>query len=194
MRRAANRLAVTNLAGCQVTWFACVIGAGNGVPEIGPLVAAGWMTLHLASIGGGRAVELRLVIAAVILGYLLDSALVLLRAFAFPEHAGPAMPTTPWMVALWAGFASTLRHGLNALRERYVLGGIAGAVLGPLAYQAGHALGAITLAAPPLGWLAIAVEWAFAMPALLWLREWVEAPTAARAQACDPENATGGRR
>ena len=193
MRCAANRRAVINLAGCQITWFACVIGAGNGVAELGPLVAAVWLTLHLANIGGGCAVEFRLVIAAVILGYLLDSALVLLGAFAFPEHAAPAMPTTPWMVALWAGFASTLRHSLNVLRRRYLLGAIAGAALGPLAYQAGDALGAITLAAAPLGWCAVAVEWAFAMPALLWLREWVEAPKAARARAHDPEIVAGRR-
>ena len=79
----------------------------GGLPDLGPLVAALWLSLHLASIGGGRPAgrspELKLLIAAMLVGYALDSALVLGGGIAFPEHAGPAGPTTPWMVALWAG-------------------------------------------------------------------------------------------
>lgn len=191
MRRAAWRRSVANLAGCQVTWLACVGGAGFGVPELGPLVALAWLALHLANVSIGRGVELRVLLAAAILGYLLDSALAVGGGLAFPEHAGPAVPTTPWMVALWASFASMLRHSLDALRQRYVLGAVAGACLGPLAYQAGEALGAITLAEAPLGWLAVAAEWAVAMPVLLWLRERVDSPAAATAQRGDPEIAAG---
>ena len=40
--------------------------------------------------------------------------------------------------------------------------------------MAGEALGAITLAESPVGGLAVAAEWALAMPVLLWLRERIE--------------------
>ena len=93
----------------------------------------------------------------------------------------PAAPTTLWMVVLWTAFAATLRHSLHWTRRRYVLSVVAGAVFGPLAYVAGEKLGAIALATPPAGWLAVAGAWGIAMPLLLWLRERIDiAPGAAR--------------
>ncbi len=172
---------VANFLGFQATWFACVGGAALGHPLLGPLVAVLWLSLHLAFAAvtlpglagrtGQRMVELRLLSAAAAVGYLLDSALTLAGAFAFPERAGFAAPTTPWMVALWAAFAATLRHSMNWARRRYALAAIAGAVFGPLAYRTGDALGAVSLAPLPFGWLAVAGEWVLAMPLLLWLRE-----------------------
>lgn len=170
-----------NILGFQVTWFACVGGAGAGYPLLGPAVAFLWLGLHLTSLDGkalhagsqtsDRLIEIRLLIASACTGYVLDSALVLAGAMWFPAHAGPAAPTTPWMVALWAAFAATLRHSMNWLRRRYILGAAAGAVFGPVAYRTGVALDAISVAEPPVAWLAIAGAWGLAMPTLLWLRE-----------------------
>ena len=182
-----RRLAA-NFLGFQATWLACVAGAASGRPMLGPLAAALWLSLHLVFLpatgrapGGGkreRRVELRLLLAAAVAGYLLDGVLVLGGAMAFPNHAGPAAPTTPWMVALWAGFAATLRHSMNWARRRYALAAGAGALFGPLAYRAGDALGAISLALFPVGLSSVAVEWALAMPLLLWLRERLEGAAA----------------
>ena len=175
-----RRLAA-NFLGFQATWLACVGGAGFGYPALGPVVAVLWLSLHLAYVDGAsreanrrtgeRAIELRLGLAAAFAGYLFDSVLVVAGALDFPEHAGPAAPTTPWMVALWIAFAATLRHSMNWARRRYALAALAGAVFGPLAYRTGEAIGAISLAPSPFGWLAVASEWAVAMPLLLWLRE-----------------------
>ncbi len=177
---------VANFLGFQAAWFACVAGAGHGYPLLGPLATALWLALHVASLraGGGRgpgarggadrAGEIRLLAAAAAVGYVFDGALAFGGAISFPEHAGPAAPTTPWMVALWAAFAATLRHSLGWTRRRYALGAVAGAVFGPLAYTAGDALGAIVVAPPPSGWLGVAAGWALAMPLLLWLRERLE--------------------
>ena len=175
LRTAALRRAAANFAGFQITWLACVAGAGAGYPLLGPLAAALWLTLHVAWLDSGRGVELRLLAAAAAIGYALDSALALGGAIAFPAHAGPALPTTPWMVALWMAFAATLRHSLNWMRRRYVPGAFAGALFGPLAYAAGERLEAIAVAAQPVAWLAIAAAWALALPLLLWLRERLDA-------------------
>ena len=178
------RRLVVNFLGFQATWLACVGGAGSGYPLVGPLVAAAWLSLHLgylvgtsdesAGRTGERMIELRLLLGAALAGYLLDSVLVLAGTLVFPQHVGPAAPTTPWMVALWAGFAATLRHSMNWARGRYVHAAVAGAVFAPLAYRTGAALGAISLAPFPIGWLTVAGEWALAMPLLLWLREHLE--------------------
>ena len=205
MKAAAPGRAIANLAGFQVIWIVCAGGAGYGYPLLGPLAAVLWMALHLANLGrnsraprafaADRAKELKLLAAAAAAGYVLDSALVLGGVIAFPDHAGPAAPTTPWMVALWAAFAATLRHSLDWARRRYALGAVAGAVFGPLAYLAGEALGAITLAAPPLGSLAVAAEWALAMPLLLWLRERIDGSAAGAADGRHARAAAGdGRR
>jgi len=184
MRGAAIGRVLANFLGFQAAWLACIGGAGRGYPALGPFAVALWLSVHVARLdgrgrgAGGRAVErsceMRLLASAAILGCVLDGALALGGVIAFPAHAGPAVPTTPWMVALWAAFAATLRHSLDWARRRYALGAVAGALFGPLAYAAGEALGAITLAAPPFGWLMIAIEWALAMPLLLWLRERLE--------------------
>ncbi|MCY4285518.1 MAG: DUF2878 domain-containing protein [Thiotrichales bacterium] len=181
MKSAAVWRTGANFAGFQAVWFACIIGAGQGYPMLGPFAAALWLTLHLVSFVGAdqdfrgrtanRAAELKLLAAAAMLGYGCDSVLVLGGALAFPDHAGPAAPTTPWMIALWMAFAATLRHSLDWARRRYALGAAAGAIFGPIAYTAGEALGGVALAAPPRGWLAVAAAWALAMPLLLWLRE-----------------------
>ena len=184
--------ALVNLLGFQAAWFACVGGAGRGWPTLGPFVVALWLALHVARLdgrggrgAGGRAAErsreLKLLASAVMLGCALDGTLALGGVIAFPAHAGPAVPTTPWMAALWAAFAATLRHSLDWARRRYALGAVAGALIGPLAYAAGEALGAITVAPPPFGWLMVAAEWALAIPLLLWLRERLEGPPPAPA-------------
>lgn len=175
-----------NFLGFQATWFACVGGAGAGWPWLGPAAALLWLSLHLMRLHGNahyprgqtgsRTIELRLVLAAVCVGYALDGALALGGAIAFPAQAGPAAPTTPWMVALWAAFAATLRHSMNWLRRRYILGAAAGAAFGPIAYRTGEALGAISVAAGPTAWIAVAGAWALAMPMLLGLRERLEKP------------------
>jgi len=201
MRSAALWRTAANFAGFQAVWFACIVSAGQGYPILGPFAAALWLTLHLVSLVGAgrdsrgraasRAAEIKLLVAAAMLGYACDSALVLGGALAFPDHAGPAAPTTPWMVALWMAFATTLRHSLNWARRRYALGVVAGAVFGPLAYTAGEALGGVALAAPPLGWLAVGAAWALAMPVLLWLRERFEPPAGVVMDGRDAPAAAG---
>ena len=175
---------VANFLGFQLCWIACAVGAAQGYPIVGPAVVIVWLALHLERIEPGphdaaasarnRWIELRLLLASALFGYALDSLLAIGGVLGFPAHAGPAWPTTPWMVALWAAFAGTLRHSLDWTRRRYALGALAGAVFGPLAYRAGDALGAITLADPPFGLLAVAAAWAVAMPLLLWIRERID--------------------
>jgi hypothetical protein len=90
------------------------------------------------------------------------------------------------MVALWAGFAATLGFALRWLRGRYVLAAALGAVFGPGAYLGGEALGAVSIAPWPFGPVAVGVEWALAMPALLWVSVRL-APARAPAAVCDAQ-------
>ena len=158
---------IVNLIAFQLNWFAACLGAANGLPYLGPAFATLWLPLHLMSTRPRHRIEFKLLIIAALMGYTLDSLLVLGGWLGFPERAQLGAPSTLWMVTLWMGFAATLRHVLGWLRHRYVLAAVLGAVFGPLAYWGGAQLGAVNLGESAYALLAVAVEWSIAMPVLL---------------------------
>ena len=160
---------LVNLIAFQLCWFAAVLGAAAGMPYLGPLFAAVWLPVHILANRSSASTEIKLVLAAGILGYALDSILVLGGWMSFPQHALLGAPSTLWMVTLWLGFAATLRHGLGWLRGRYLLGGLLGVIAGPLAYWGGSKLGAVVLTDTAPSLVAVGVEWLIAMPLMLGL-------------------------
>lgn len=170
--------ALPNFVAFQVNWFANILGAANGVPWLGPLVTALWMVAHFASFRGpNRRCEIRtegsVIVCAATLGWLADSALVLAGLLQFPEYTRLGQPSPLWMVALWIGFAATLRHCLSWLRGRWLLSAALGAVGGPLAYAGGAAFGVIELAGNS-AFAAVSLQYALATPMLLgviWLTQ-----------------------
>lgn len=169
-----------NLAAFQACWFAAVLGAGAGWPLLGPAFAVLWLPIHILANKSSAGIELKLIVVAGVLGYLLDSALVLGGLLSFPPQAELGMPSTLWMVTLWLGFAATLRHALGWLRGHYAIAALLGAVFGPLAYWGGSELGAITLTDPLASLLSVSVEWLVAMPLLLLVTARLERSRSAR--------------
>ena len=169
-----------NFVAFQLGWFACVLGAANGMPWAGPLVVLGVVALHLARVPRPRP-ELRLIAVSMALGLLVDSLLLATGWLSYP--AGPWLPgpwqSNPWqsnlapywIVAMWALFATTLNVSMGWLRGRPLLAVLMGAVGGPLSYLAGEKLGGIELTAPAAALTALAVAWAVAMPLLMKLAE-----------------------
>lgn len=166
-----RRYAVINALASQACWWACILGASSGRPWIGPLGVASFLAVHLWwGTRSRRGAELRLIGLAALAGYVADSVLVVSGVLTFPPHASLGWPSTIWMVALWAGLAATLNASMAWLHGRYALAAIFGAVTGPLAYAAGERLGAATLGpTETVALVLIAVEWALALPALVWL-------------------------
>jgi len=159
---------IINLTLFQTAWFAAVLGAANGVPWLGPLVMVPVMAVHL-SLTDDRQGELKLLLAAGVLGFLYDTALVTAGVFSPLLHLLPHPLSPPWMIGLWMNFAATLNVSMVWLRGRYLLAAVFGAIGGPLAYYSGAKLGA-TEALPSLnGMLLLAVGWAVMTPVLVWL-------------------------
>jgi hypothetical protein len=157
-----------NFAAFQLGWFACVLGAANGLPWLGPVVVAAVVALHLAT--ARRALpEVYLVFAAMVLGLVQDS--VLLATGWLSYSVGLWLPGLApyWIVSMWALFATTLNVSMSWMRGRPVLTVLMGAVGGPLSYLAGEKLGAIELTQPVQALAALALAWAIAMPLLMWL-------------------------
>jgi hypothetical protein len=160
-----------NIALYQATWFACVVGAAHGFPWLGVIVAILSITIDLL-FAPSRAAELQLILLTAAIGYAADSVLVRIGFLHFPLAAALGGPSSLWMVALWAGFATTLNSSMGWMRGRWMAALIIGAIGGPLAYIAGERLHAMQLgSARQTAILAIAIEWAAVMPLLLWINQ-----------------------
>ena len=153
----------------QVGWFTCALGAARGWLLLGPLVVGVLLILQLPLVPAPRK-QARFVLAATLLGWLIDSGLARLGIFSFPS-GGMLLGLCPvWMAALWANFASTLHLCLGWMRGRYWLTSALGACGGPLAYYGGQRLGAMQFGGnTALSLTLITVEWAIVTPGLVYL-------------------------
>ncbi len=160
---------IFNIIGVYVGWFACVVGAAQGLPWIGPAVVLLLLVGHCRLVPH-VAQELRLLFTVGALGFALDTLLAALGLFSFSGSSGVAWISPPWMVALWMNFATTLHTSLSWLSGRYLLAALLGAAGGPLSYYAGAQLGALILHANvTLSILTVAAVWGGAAPLLVWL-------------------------
>lgn len=178
----------TTLLAHQATWFAAVIGAGQGHGWPG-LLAIGLFVAWRLGVSRHRGLEARLGMLALALGWALESLWVGagLIGYAAPGGVG-AVPG--WILALWVGFALTVIPLLGALHARPVLAALLGAVGGPAAYWgAGEGWGAVQFAEPTgLALGALALGWALAMPLLLTVaRRGLRARSAGPAAAPEQE-------
>ena len=164
---ATSRTALlVNVVAFQFGWFACILGAAHGWPWAGTAIAAAIVARHV--LGAARpAEETKLVLCAVALGALCDSALVILGLLNFASGTFIAGAAPNWILGMWALFATTLNVSLNWLKGRWLVAAWLGAAGGPLSYWAGARLGAVALVEPVPALAALAVCWAIAMPLLM---------------------------
>src|SRR5512145_1458348 len=100
-------LTVYNIVAYQVVWLACVLSAAYGMPWIGAATALTVVAAHLALVDK-RTAELKLIGTAVIVGLLVDTALLRSDALRFVSGTWPEGFAPYWMLSLWAAFATTL--------------------------------------------------------------------------------------
>ncbi|MBM80520.1 MAG: hypothetical protein CMJ78_07995 [Planctomycetaceae bacterium] len=168
---------IVNFVVFQAAWFACVLGGAYGYPWTGVIATIVWLGLHLVW-HPNREGEIKLFLAGAVLGYLADSILVSAGILVFSPEARLVGPSPLWMVALWLGFVATFHNAMKWMSGRYLLGTVLGVIAGPIAYWGGARLEAVTFADPfGLTMAAISVEWAIAMPLLLYVSKLTELPS-----------------
>ncbi|MBC7541939.1 MAG: DUF2878 domain-containing protein [Candidatus Sericytochromatia bacterium] len=158
-----------SLVAYQLNWFICVWGAARGWGWLGPLTVSLAAIWQLA-LSRQRLAELRLMVGAAVLGTAVESGF---QVAGFTVYPGVGLAHWPfWMIALWVSFGATLAIGFRWLIQRPALGIVLGGLLGPPAYWAGRACGAVLLPRPSgLTTVVIGLTWAVALPALLlWAR------------------------
>ncbi len=158
----------------QVGWFNCVLGGNSSWLLITCLV----LCIHFWLIGCWHT-EGRLLMSALALGCVVDSAMIKLGVLDLGDVAG-VIPL--WLALLWPLLATTLGHCLAWTGKRWWLASVLGAIGGPFSYIAGSHLTYVRL---PLGlWpsaLVLAIVWAVVFPFLHWLAARFRTPRASEA-------------
>ena len=152
-----------NYALYQAGWFACVLGGASHRPWTGFLIATILIGAHL-TLSLDRSLEARLLILATAVGAVVEMVQIAAGTYCFTSGTvNDALPP-PWLLAMWAQFATTFRFSLRRVVTRPVSAALFGAAGGPLAFLAGERLGAVTLL-PPLthGLLRLSIGWAIAL-------------------------------
>jgi len=158
---------LVNFVVFQVGWFACVLGAANGLPWLGLLVVCFIVALHVRS-ADQPLHEMQLMVLAMVLGLVFDSLLVSSGWVRYPS--GMLIPGVApyWILAMWALFSTTLNLSMGWLKSSLVLASVMGSVFGPLSYLAGARLGAIVLVDFRSSMIVLAIIWALVMPILIF--------------------------
>jgi hypothetical protein len=159
-----------NYVAFQVGWFACVLGAANQLPWLGPVVVCALLALHLY-LAPHALEEGKLLLVTGIIGLAWDSLLVALGLLVYPSGMLVAGMAPYWIVAMWMHFATTFNISLGWLKGRPLIAAVLGGTGGPLAYYAGFQLGGVAFPAPGPALAALALGWAVMMPVLLYLAE-----------------------
>lgn len=156
---------IQNIILFQLGWFACVMGGASAYPWLGSVVVIGILALHLlqASVASH---ELKLILYVAIIGTAWDSLLTTSGLMQFQTGIFIDGVAPHWLIAMWALFATTLNVSMRWLRQRVLLSSLLGLIGGPVAYYAGHKLGAVEFSDPVLTLVFIAIGWSFIMPLL----------------------------
>ena len=154
---------LVNYALYQIGWFACVLGGASHRPWAGCLIALILVGVHLA-LAVERSLEVRLVVLATGVGAVVEMMQIAAGTYRFTSGTVTDALPPPWLLAMWAQFATTLRFSLRSVVTRPVPAVLFGAAGGPIAFLAGERLGAVTLL-PPLaqGLLRLSISWAIAL-------------------------------
>jgi len=147
----------------QIGWFACVLGAASQRPWTGCLIGMILVGVHLA-LSVERVLEVRLVVLATAVGAAVEVILIAAGTYRFTSGTVTDALPPPWLLVMWAQFATTFRFSLRSVVTRPVLAVLFGAAGGPIAFLAGERLGAVTLL-PPLGQslFRLSISWAVAL-------------------------------
>ena len=152
-----------NYALYQLGWLACILGAAWGWPVSGAVIAALLTAVHLARSPEPR-IEVRLVALALALGLAVEGFQVWSGSYVFTSGVVVAWMSPPWLLMMWAQFATTFRWSLRSVMTVPARAAVFGLAGGPIAFIAGERLGAVTLARPLAPVLArLAVSWGIAL-------------------------------
>ncbi|MEZ5534266.1 MAG: DUF2878 domain-containing protein [Thiolinea sp.] len=163
----SRSLIITNFILFQAGWLACVAGGAHQMGVAGSLFALLVAALHLWR-AADRVAELSLLAIALLIGFCLESAMVLSGLAVFSDGMLFGQLAPHWMLMMWVLFATTLNVSMSWVKSLHP-GWVAllGGVLAPLSYLAGSRLGAVVFPEPLVSLTVIGLSWAVLFPLLV---------------------------
>ena len=161
---------IINIIGFNIGWWACVLGAANDLPYLGPVVMILFLIVHhYLFVSDIQEIYLVLIIGAI--GTITDSLLFLSGSFIYAgAYSNEILIAPMWITAMWAGFSATVNHSMSWLKDKWLLMVICGIVFGPAAFFTGEKFGAIEFHLSALfSVLVIAIVYGILMPAIYFL-------------------------
>ncbi len=156
-----------NIVSLNIGWFACVLGAAHNMPWLGLIVVPVLVFVHILAIEKtSPLIVLKMGLICLVLGWIVDTVLILLRVYEPTRWLLPHPSATIWLLMLWLNFSLSLNESLRWLQYRPVSAAILGMVFGPLAYLAGKRLGALSIPSLWTGLFWILLVWMVVIPLL----------------------------
>lgn len=148
----------------QAGWFACILGAAWHRPLAGFVIALLLTAVHVWR-AEDRAAESLLILLALTLGIAVEGFQAWSGTYAqFTSGRVMAWMSPPWLLAMWAQFATTFRFSMRGVMSHSWRATAFGALGGPVAFLAGERLGAVTLARPlSPALLSLSIAWSIAL-------------------------------
>jgi hypothetical protein len=160
-----------NLISANIGWLACILGAARGQHWLGLVVVPILFVIHITLIERHKIVNVFVVaLASMGIGFLTDTALIIIGTVEPNRWVMPAPFTTLWDLLIWANFSLTLNSSLGFLQKRPLAAAMLGAICAPWMYYAGDRLGALHFSKPVFhGLLWVGLLWFFVMPCLSFI-------------------------
>lgn len=177
-----------NFVAFKIGWLACVLGGAHGLPLLGTGIALLIVGAHVVTSARPRN-ELMLVLIAGAIGAVFDSALAASGLLIYSSGTLFAGTAPYWIIAMWLLFATLLNKSLRWLHGKTLAAAIVGAAGGPLAFYAGHRLGAVEFGDFGAAMLALAVGWGTILPLLAMLARRFDGTATAPAAAATTAHA-----
>lgn len=172
---------VINFIIFQLGWFSCVLMAARGLPETGIMITLLLVAVQLF-LAENRKNLLILIFLITLIGTAWDSVLTSLNILVFNTGMMVSFLAPGWIIAMWLIFATTLNVSFRWLYGRYWIASLLGLLFGPLAYQAGAALGAVVIPDNLLANLVMASGWYILMPLFIKFAEMLHSDNSRRGE------------
>ena len=163
---------IVNVLGFKLSWWACVLGAVNGLKYLGPVAMLIFLILHLYLNSTNRS-ELKLIIIFAFVGTIIDTLMAYSNLIGYVGLYSEDIIIAPlWITAMWCGFSALVNHSLAWLKDKWSLAFLFGAIGGPLAYIGGEKLGAIYFNGGFFEILVmLGVVWGVSIPFIYWVND-----------------------
>jgi len=155
---------IVNFLWFQTIWWLVILFQTNAVIPVSLLIML-WLWFTPT-----RRLDLLLMAIIALIGALLDSILMAVGVFQFPNSAYLFSTVEHWLVPiwlilLWAALAGTVQHSLMLFHQRPASAALGGAIFAPLSYIAGERFGAVTFGYSLLTtFILLAAIWALVFP------------------------------